>query len=329
MFQLFYLIFVSLFSQNLYAKKSVFMPPQASAYAADADILYAFILNVSAVAFVLIIFCIIYFGVKYKRKTADDKTPHLSHNFKLEIVWTIIPALIFFFMFAWGWKLWNQAIRTPKGALEIFVESQKWSWSFHYKSGRNSVNEVYVPIGKPVKFILSSKDVIHSFFLPAFRKKQDAVPGTYTHLWIQPNKEGEYYIFCAEFCGTEHSSMIAKLKVVSYKKYADWLSNDPYKGMSLIDIGKKTFKASCIACHNTNKLTKVGPGFGSAWGSTKNFSDNTIGVMDAVYIRDSILKPNAKIVKGFSKGVMPTFKGQISEQQIRGLIEYIKSLKEK
>ncbi|MBE8222091.1 MAG: cytochrome c oxidase subunit II [Bdellovibrionales bacterium] len=304
------------------------MPPEASVYARDADQLYSFILNVSAVAFVLIILIIAYFGIKYRRKTLNDKTPNMSHNFALEVVWTIIPALIFFFMFGWGWKLWNQARHSPNGALEIFAEGQKWSWSFNYKSGRTSTNVVYVPVNKPVKFILSSKDVIHSLFLPAFRKKQDAVPGRYTSLWIQPNKEGEYYIFCAEFCGTGHSEMIAKLKVVSFKEYAKWLSNDPYKGLSLSAIGKKTFKTSCVACHSSDSTRKIGPGFGGLWGSTKQFTNNKSALVDETYIRESILNPNAKIVKGFPKGVMPTFKGQLSEKQIRGLVEYIKDLKE-
>lgn len=318
-----------MFAKVAYAKKSVFMPPEASVYAHDADKLYAFILNVSAVSFVLIVLCIAYFGFRYRRKTANEKTPHMSHNLKLEIIWTIIPSLIFFFMFGWGWKLWNQARHAPAKALEIFVEGQKWSWGFHYKSGRKSVNEVYVPVNKPVKFIISSKDVIHSLFLPAFRKKQDAVPGRYTSLWIQPTKKGEYYIFCAEFCGTEHSSMIAKLKVVSFKDYANWLANDPYKEMSLSKIGKKVFNTSCAACHNVNDTNKVGPGLGNLWNSKSIFENGESLVADATYIRDSILNPNAKVVKGFPKGVMPTFKGQLSEQQIRGLIEYIKSLKEK
>lgn len=328
MFQLVCLAIFSFFSQVVEAKKSVFMPPEASLYAHEADKLYAFILEVSAVSFILIVICIAYFGIKYRRRSANDKTPNMAHNLKLEIIWTIIPGLIFFFMFAWGWKLWDQAHNSPKGALEIFVEGQKWSWSFHYKSGRKAVNEVYVPVGKPVKFILSSKDVIHSLFLPAFRKKQDAVPGIFTSLWIQPTKEGEYYIFCAEFCGTEHSSMIAKLKVVSFQEYAEWLSNDPYKGMSLAQIGEKTYKSSCLACHSANAQAKIGPGFGGLWGSKKTFSDKTQLVVDATYLRDSILNPNAKVVKGFPKGVMPTFKGQLSEQQIRGLVEYIKGLKE-
>lgn len=328
MFRLFFLGIASVFTKVVHAKKSVFMPPEASAYAHEADKLYAFILNVSAVSFILIVLFIAYFCIKYRRKTLNDKTPHLSHNFKLEVIWTIIPSLIFFFMFAWGWKLWNQARYAPKGALEIFVEGQKWSWGFHYKSGRTSINEVYVPVGKPIKFILSSKDVIHSLFLPAFRKKQDAVPGRYTSLWIQPNKKGDYYIFCAEFCGTGHSGMMAKLKVVSFKEYAQWLSNDPYKGMSLSQIGKKVFNASCTACHNTNNTAKVGPGFGGLWASTKILTNNKSVVADSTYIRESILNPNAKVVKGFLKGVMPTFKGQLSEQQIRGLVEYIKGLKE-
>lgn len=328
MLKLFFSAVVSLFTQVVSAKKSVFMPPEASVYAHDADKLYAFILNTSAISFLLIVVCIAYFGIKYRRKTLNDKTPNMEHNLKLEIFWTIVPTLIFFFMFGWGWKLWDQARHSPKGALEIFVEGQKWFWSFQYKSGRTSINEVYVPVNKPVKFILSSKDVIHSLFLPAFRKKQDAVPGRFTSLWIQPNKEGEYYIFCAEFCGTEHSSMIAKLKVVSFEEYGDWLSNDPYKGMSLSQIGEKTYKSSCLACHSTNNQAKVGPGFGALWASKKVFTDNTNLVVDATYIRDSILNPNAKIVKGFPKGIMPTFKGQLSEKQIRGLVEYIKGLKE-
>lgn len=318
-----------LFSSLAFAKKSVFMPPQASTYAPDADLFYWFVLVVSALSCVLVILGVVYLAVRYRRTESRQKSAYIPHGTLLEIIWTVIPLFIFVFMFAWGAKLYMDARTAPKDSVEIFVEGQKWSWLFQYKNGRQSTNELVVPLGQPIKLVMTSKDVIHSFFVPAFRVKQDVVPGRYSSIWFEATKEGEYYVFCAEFCGDGHSSMTAKVKVVPYEIYANWLRNDPYKGIKPVAIGAKVFKASCTACHQVNTQKRIGPGLGQLFGSQRKLTNGSTVIFDDDYVRESILKPNAKIVQGYPQGVMPTFAGQLSEKEIRGLIEYIKSLTKK
>jgi cytochrome c oxidase subunit 2 len=269
----------------------------------------------------------IYFAFRYKRKSDSDKTAYLPHNAKLEFLWSFIPFVIFLVVFGWGWWVYTKMRYSPKGALEISVIGQKWYWDFVYKSGKKVSKEFYVPVNTPVKLIATSRDVIHSMFLPAFRTKQDVVPGRYTSLWFEAKKEGSYNFFCTEYCGDQHSGMLAKMHVISKSKYEEWLQNNPYKGLSPSQIGAQVFTNKCSACHNVTAEKKVGPGFKGLFGSDKEFMKAAATTADENYIRESILNPNAKIVKGYPEGVMPTFAGQISEEEISGLIEYIKSVK--
>lgn len=308
------------------AAASSFMPVQATDIAQRVDSLYGFLLAASLIACALVIGGFIYFAFKYKRRTENDETPYITHNNLLEFLWSFIPFVIFMVVFAWGWWIYHDMRSFPKDATEIHVVGQKWYWDFVYKSGRRLSGEVYVPVGEPVKLIMTSTDVLHSFFIPGFRIKQDVVPGRYTALWFEANKVGSFQVFCTEYCGDQHSAMLAKLHVVPREQYEDWLRNDPYKGLSLAEVGEKVFQGRCIACHKTDDTVNIGPGFAGLIGKERKFADGSTAVADVNYIRNSITNPNSQVVAGFPEGVMPTFAGQLSEQEMTGIIEYIKTL---
>lgn len=305
---------------------STFMPVQGSQVAAQVDSLYMFLLVTSAIFCVLVIGGLIYFVLKYRRKSDDDKTAYISHNNFLEFLWSFIPFVLFMIMFGWGWHVFHQMRDFSKDSLEVHAVGQKWFWDFKYKSGKSSTGEFYVPVNTPIKLIMTSKDVLHSFFLPGMRIKQDVIPGRYTALAFTPNKEGTYQVFCTEYCGDQHSSMLAKMKVVSQEEYEQWLQEDATAGLSLVEVGQKVYEQKCAVCHNTDAQRKVGPGFAGLYNSERQFTDGSSLVADENYLRESILVPNAKVVNGYP-AAMPSFQGQLSEDELSGLIEFIKSLK--
>ncbi|MCB0415490.1 MAG: cytochrome c oxidase subunit II [Bdellovibrionales bacterium] len=309
------------------AYADTFAPPEGTHIARQWDSLYSFILWASLIASVMVVAGMIYFALKYKRRSDNDTTAYITHNNTLEFLWSFIPFVFFLIMFGWGWKVYHEMRNAPKGAFEIHVTGQKWNWTFDYKSGKKTDAEFVVPVNTDIKLIMTSKDVIHSFYIPAFRIKQDVVPGRYTSLWFNADKIGDFQIFCTEYCGTGHSAMLAKVKVVEKEKFEEWLANDPYKGLSLVEVGKKVFDGKCTACHNITTEKKVGPGFFGLFGKSRSFADGSSTTADENYIRESVLKPNSKVVQGFPAGVMPTFAGQIADNEIRGVIEYIKTLK--
>jgi cytochrome c oxidase subunit 2 len=229
-------------------------------------------------------------------------------------------------VFVWGWIVYQQLRTFPKDALEIAVTGQQWNWTFTYKSGKTSSGEFYVPIDQDVKMIMTSKDVIHSFYIPAFRNKQDVVPGRYSAVWFHPTTLGDFQIFCAEFCGDQHSGMLAKVHVVPREKYEEWLENNAYKGMSPVEVGQKVYTSRCMVCHNVTDERKIGPGWKGIWGKTEQLEGGGSALVDENYIRESIVDPNAKVVKGYP-AAMTSFAGQLSEEEMMGVIEYIKSLK--
>lgn len=302
-----------------------FMPPQGTKIAENVDSLYSFLVWASLISSILVIGGMTYFAIKYRRKTATDKTAYIPHNALLEFLWSFIPFVIFMVVFGWGWYVFHQMRTMPKNALEVHVTGQKWNWSFKYKSGRTS-RTLVVPAGEPVKLIMTSKDVIHSFYVPAFRIKQDVIPGRYTALWFEAEKLGTFHVFCTEYCGTSHSEMLSKVEVKSRADYDQWLLNDPYKGLTPIEIGKKYFTA-CTACHNITDQRLVGPGLAGLFGKERVFVDGSTAIADETYIRNSILNPQSQVVEGYEGIVMTSFQGQISEEEILGVIEYIKSLK--
>lgn len=306
---------------------NTFMPPQASNFAESVDTLYGFLYYSSLISCILVIGGLIYFAFKYKRKTDSDKTAYIPHNAVLEFLWSFIPFVIFIAVFAWGWKIFYDMRKAPKDALEIHVVGQKWNWEFIYKSGRKVTGDFAVPIDTPVKLIMSSRDVLHSFFVPSFRVKQDVVPGRYTSLWFTATKKGDFHVFCTEYCGDSHSEMLAKVKVMSKADYELWLDSDLESELSLAQRGQKHYATKCAVCHNTTAVKKIGPGFKGLFGAERQLTDGTTIVADEAYIKESILNPNAKMSVGYENGGMQSFQGQLTEDDVTNIIEYLKTLK--
>lgn len=312
------------------AKAQSFMPSQATEIAKQVDNLYGFLLIISLISCVIVIGGMIYFVFKYKRKTANDKTAYISHSTALEFLWSFIPLVIFLFVFAWGWYVYHQMRAMPQNALEINVLGKQWAWEIEYKNGYKAVNEIVVPINTDVKLLMTSSDVLHSFFVPSFRIKQDVIPGRYTAVWFNADKLGEFHIFCAEYCGTTHSGMIGRLKVVSLEDFNKYLEEGQEEGaLPLAKRGEKLFALkACASCHSTDSdAVKVGPSLFKKFGSESVMDDGSTIKVDENHLRESILEPNKHIVKGFPKGVMPTFQGQLNENELNALVEYIKEMK--
>lgn len=306
-----------------------FMPTQGTEISKQVDNLYGFLLVVSFISCVILIGGMIYFAIKYKRKTANDKTAYITHDTRLEVLWSVIPLIIFLLVFGWGWVIYHDMRTMPKDALEINVSGKQWAWTVEYKNGVKST-EVVVPVNKDVKLVLSSEDVIHSFYIPSFRIKQDAVPGRYQAIWFKAEKLGEFHVFCTEYCGTSHSAMITKLKVVSQEDFDKWLVSESEIGtLPLAQRGAKYFQTrACASCHNVdNPAAKIGPTLYQRWGKESAQADGSKIVFDENHVRDSIMLPQSKIAAGFpSPSPMPSFQGQLSESELAAIIEYIKGL---
>jgi len=315
------------------------MPPQASTIAPQTDLLYAFLLTVSAFFALLIAVSVIGLAVGYRRRDPNEVTPYIHGSTALEITWSVIPLGLAMVMFGWGAHLFVTIRRPPDDALQVNVVGKQWMWKVQHMEGRREINELHVPVGRAVKVTLTSEDVIHSFYVPAFRIKEDAVPGRYSTAWFEATRVGRYHLFCAEYCGTLHSGMIGWIVVMEPADYQAWLAGEGAapaasagaaaggggdEGQSLVAAGKALFEQKgCITCHQPGAV--LGPQLAGIVGTTVTRQDDTTVKVDDDYIRESILTPTAKIVKGFAP-VMPTFKGQVTEEQVMQLIAYIKSL---
>jgi cytochrome c oxidase subunit II len=305
-------------------------PQEASTVAPDVDALFLFIAAVSAFFAVLIAVTIIYFAIKYRRRSQDEVPPAIHGSLRLELIWTIIPFAIAMVIFAWGANVYLKISRPPDDSLEVFVVAKQWMWKLQHLEGRREINELHVPLGRPVKLTMTSEDVIHSFFVPAFRIKADVVPGRYTTTWFQATKTGSYHLFCAEYCGTEHAGMIGRVVVMDPADYQTWLSGGGQAtnvgAAGPAKSGEALFqKYGCVTCHRAGGSGGLGPSLIGLYGSHVKLKDGETVYADAGYIRESILNPKAKIVAGYLP-VMPTFKGQIPEENLLQLIQYVKSL---
>lgn len=312
---------------RVWAQSNTFMPVEATHFAGQVDSLYSFLLISSMVACLLLIGGMIVLVIKYRRRSADDKTAYITHNTALEFLWSFVPFVIFMLVFVWGWWLYYEQRNFPKDAFEVLVTGQKWNWEFTYKSGKSS-SELYVPIGESVKLLMTSRDVIHSFFIPSMRIKQDVIPNRYTSIWFKADKEGEFQVFCTEFCGTGHSQMLSKVIVLSRPEFDRWLEEDPFRGKTMAEVGQALLTTKgCTACHSIDGAKMVGPTFKSLFETPVPLADGSTATADENYLRESILNPGAKIVAGFPAGAMPTFQGQIKDKEILAIIEFIKTLK--
>lgn len=300
-------------------------PQAASSIASDVDLLYFFILAVSSFFAVLVSALVVYFAIKYRRGHADEVGHDIHGSIALELLWTVIPFVLAMVMFFWGADLYFRIARPPADAMEIFVVGKQWMWKVQHPEGVREINELHVPVGRPVRITLGSEDVIHSFYVPAFRVKMDAVPGKLTTMWFTATKTGTYHLFCAEYCGTQHSGMIGQVIAMEPQDYEAWLAGGRTTG-SAVENGEKLFTTlACITCHKTDTSGR-GPILAGVFGSTVDLQDGRQVVADENYLRESIMNPQAKIVRSYQP-IMPTFQGTVSEENLLQLIAYIKTLK--
>jgi cytochrome c oxidase subunit II len=304
------------------------MPDDASVTAADIDWLYLFMVWMSVISTVGIFVAMAYFCVKYRaksRKANELAEPSSDHNTTLEITWSIIPLFVCIALFVWGFKGFVDLRTPPKDSLEVHAIGKRWAWTFQYPHGAD--NTLHVPVDKNVRIVISSLDVLHSLFIPNFRVKMDAVPGRYTDLWFRATKPGTYPIFCAEYCGTQHSDMLANIVVHPPGGYEAWVEEQKklIERLPPVELGKLLYsKQGCNACHTIDGTPKIGPTWKGIYGTTERLTGGGSVLVDENYIRESILDPQAKIVDPFPNS-MPVTK--LSEREITGIIEFIKSLK--
>ncbi len=299
-------------------------PERASALAWQVDGLYFLLIAVSAFFTVLIFAVIFIFAVKYRR-AAHPHPVHIEGSLPLELAWTLIPLGICMIFFAWGSLIYFQEARPPKGAMEIYVVGKQWMWKFQHETGQREINQLHIPVDADVRMIMSSQDVIHSFFVPAFRIKQDVLPGRFTETWFHTTKVGTYHLFCSQYCGTLHSGMIGQVIVMEPTAFQAWLNSGGGSAGSLSVNGQQLFQQlGCATCHRSDTQGR-GPNLAGLFGKPVLLDDGRTVTADENYIRESILNPGAKIVAGF-KPIMPSFQGQVSEEGLMALVAYIKSL---
>lgn len=307
---------------------SFWMPNAASTGAGDTDAMYYAVLGMSAFFFFLITALTIYFVVKYRHRPGHKAEPSPSHNDTLEITWTVIPCIIVVFLFLFGWRSYVSNVTPPQHALEVNVWATQWNWNFKYAEGINDDN-LHVPVNTPIRLVMSTDNVLHSFFVPAFRIKQDIVPRRYTYAWFNATKPGAYRINCAEYCGRGHSEMNKVVVVHPPGSFERWIEAKKNAGtsMPLDQLGKSVYeKKGCMACHSIDGTPRVGPSLKGIWGEAVTLEGGAAITVDENYIRESLLDPAKSGRTGFARS-MPSFAGQLSDREILGVIEYLKTLK--
>ena len=304
-----------------------FFPEAASTVASRVDDLYLFLVVLSLFFGLLIAGAIVVLMVRYRRREDDERTPEIHGSLLLEAVWMAIPLAIALGIFAWGASLYAAIRRPPNDALRVNVVGKQWMWKVQHLEGKREINELHVPVGRPVRLQMISEDVIHSFYIPAFRIKQDVLPGRYSELWFEATRPGEYHLFCAEYCGTKHSGMIGKVVVMEAAAYEQWLMGTP-TGETMEQAGERLFvQNNCNTCHH-DRADARGPVLQGAFGKPVRLESGQTVVVDEAYVRESILNPAGKVVAGY-RPVMPTYQGQISEEGVLQLLAYIRSLRER
>ena len=303
-----------------------FFPEQASAQAAQVDGIYFFMLAITAFFSLLIAGLVVLFAIKYRRRHKDEIGADIHGSLALELLWTIIPFFITMLMFAWGVKVFYGMYRPPAGAMEVYVVGKQWMWKAQHMDGLREINELHVPVGRPVKLTMGSEDVLHSFFIPSFRVKADVIPGRYNVLWFTATKPGKYHLFCAEYCGTKHSGMIGWVYAMEPTAFQAWLDGGKSSDTPAA-AGEKLFTdLACISCHRDDALAQA-PQLKGLFGHTVRLQNGATVVADESYVRESIVNPQAKVVTGFQP-IMPTFQGLVTEEQLLQLIAYVRSLGE-
>src|SRR5215467_1272733 len=284
-------------------------PERASTIAGNVDALYIFLLVVTGMMCLLIFTCILVFAARFRARPGHEAEQN-EGSIPLEITWSAIPFVVFMFIFVWGAVIFFKERTPPRGSMEVYTVAKQWMWKFEHVEGQREINELHVPVGRDVKMIMTSQDVIHSFYIPAFRLKQDVLPGRYTTLWFRATKPGTYHVFCSQYCGTQHSGMVGWVTVLDPRDYEAWMSGGAIQPLAV--TGQKLFsELGCSTCHRFDTQGR-GPNLAGVFGKPVMLEDGRTVFADENYVRESILEPGTKIVRGF-KPVMPTFQGQLSD----------------
>jgi len=298
-------------------------PEQASTVAVQVDAIFYVLVALSIVFGVGVAGFIIFFAIRYRESMDVNRDKILTEDIKLELTWSFIPFVLAMGIFGWATVVFFNMQTIPADALEVYVIGKQWMWHVQHPSGKSEINELHVPVNQPVKLIMTSQDVIHDFYIPAFRVKKDVVPGRYAQMWFEATKPGEYHLFCAEYCGTEHAKMIGTVIVMEPLEYERWLGGD--SGQSLSQLGEQLFnRRGCTSCHKEEGDGR-GPSLVGIFGQTQQLEDGGTVTVDEAYIRNSILNPQADVVVGY-QSIMPTYEGIVDEEGLLQLVAYIKTL---
>src|SRR5580658_7928463 len=298
-------------------------PPEASSIAPYADALYFFLILISIVGLAAVAAIVVTFSIRY-RKEMNPVATQIEGSTLLEATWTIIPLILFMICFVWGALLYFRIYSPPPNAMNIYVVGKQWMWKAEHPGGQHEINSLHVPVNQPIQITLISQDVFHSFSIPAFRVKREAIPGRYTTVWFNATQVGTYHLFCTQYCGTQHSGMIGEITVLTADDYKKWLAEST-SGVSLAQNGERLFASlSCNACHNGQPDAR-GPSLANVYGAKLTLTTGQPVLVDEAYLRTAILNPSAHITQGYAP-IMPTYQGQVSEEGLISLVEYIKNL---
>jgi cytochrome c oxidase subunit II len=301
------------------------VPERASSFAWKVDALYFYLSGVTLFFTLLISATLIFFVIRYRRRSPYEIPRPVAGSHKLETIWTIIPFVIAMTMFLWGATVYFEQYKSPTNAMEVYVVAKQWMWKLQHATGQREINELHVPVGRKIRLIMTSEDTIHDFFVPAFRTKADVVPGRYQTIWFEATKPGRYHLFCAEYCGMNHSGMTGSVIVMEPREFDDWLSGNAGNTTPAV-AGQQLYQTlGCVSCHAASGEGGRGPTLTGIFGKDAQLQTGQSVRVDEGYIRESILNPQVKMVVGFGP-IMPTFQGQVSEDQLVQLIAYIKSL---
>jgi len=302
-----------------------FIPPSASTLSGQVDALYFYLSGVTVFFTLLIAGVLVFFVIKYRRRSPFEIPRPIAGSHKLETLWSVIPFVIAMSMFGWGAQLYFQMYRPPQNAVEVYVVGKQWMWKIQHSTGQREINELHVPVGRKIKLIMTAEDTIHDFFVPAFRMKADVLPGRYTTQWFEATTPGTYHLFCAEYCGMNHSGMIGSVIVMQPSEFDNWLSGNAAQQSPAV-AGQQLFQSlGCVSCHGANGEGGRGPALVGLFGRQVFLTNGQTLTADEAYVRESIENPQAKIVSGFGP-IMPTFQGQVTPEQLIQIMSFIKSL---
>lgn len=329
---------------NEFFRNLLYLPEQASSYARKVDTLHYFVISVTMLMATLVGLCALWFFWRFRQRVKFQTTPDVKAPFWVEVIFVTVPLAIFLLWFAIGFRDYVEMTSAPKDTLDIYVEAKQWMWKFAYPEGPSAVNTLRIPAGRPVRLLMTSRDVIHSMFIPAFRAKKDVLPGRYTQLWFEAVKLGRYPLFCTEFCGMNHSTMTGEVIVMRPDEFENWLNGErkghgerqdgdptlvePQLPMAnVVAQGEKVaVSLGCLKCHSVDGDPHIGPTWLDVYGREQRFQDGTTRVADESYLTQSMMDPGAQVVAGF-QNVMPTYRGRLAGPEAAALVEYIKSLR--